>query len=119
MSPANIEAALKAQSPLIAQAVAIGDGRPYVSALLVLDPDAGVRREDERLMRDLQAAVDRANASLAGVEQVRRFAVIDDVWEPGSELLTPTMKLKRRGIAARYAHEIDALYDAEARPDAR
>jgi long-subunit acyl-CoA synthetase (AMP-forming) len=127
MSPANIEAAIKAESPLVGHAVAIGDGRPYVGALLVLDPDAlalwaakhGVQAADtarlpgdERLLSELQTAVDRANQKLARVEQVRRFAVVTDVWDAGSDLLTPTMKLKRRGIAAQYANEIEALYAA-------
>ena len=109
MSPANIEAALKGASPLIGHAVAIGDGRPYITALLVLDPDTAKGRPDDHADA-LAQAVKIANEQLARVEQVKQFAVIDDQWEPGSELLTPTLKLKRRAIAARYAGEIENLY---------
>jgi long-subunit acyl-CoA synthetase (AMP-forming) len=123
MSPANIEAAIKGADNLIGQAIAIGDGRPYNVALLVLDPDAcageldGSARPDElagdrAIQSRLEEAIERANGDLARVEQIRRFTVLPDTWEPGSELMTPTMKLKRKAISERYRREIDALYDA-------
>jgi long-chain acyl-CoA synthetase len=126
MSPANIEATLKAASPLIGQAVVIGDGRPYNVALIVLDADfapawaaqRGIEETalealagDERMRAAVQAGVDVANAKLARVEQVRRFAIVPGDWAPGGDELTPTMKLKRRPIAEKHAAEIDALYD--------
>ena len=58
----------------------------------------------------MQAGVDRANARLARVEQIKRFAVLTSEWLPDSDELTPTMKLKRRPIAQKYAAQIDALY---------
>jgi len=112
MSPANIEARLKAAGPLIGQACVIGDRRPYNVALLVLDPDAagGLDPADEGVRERVQAEVDAANARLSRVEQVKRFALLAEEWLPGGEELTPTMKLRRRPIAERYAETIDALY---------
>jgi long-chain acyl-CoA synthetase len=104
MSPANIEAALKGASPLIAHACAIGDGRPYVTALLVLDPDQA--RDDAAI----QAAVEAANSRLSRPEQVKRFTVLDGDWAPGGDELTPTMKLKRRPIVEKYAAAIETMY---------
>jgi long-chain acyl-CoA synthetase len=112
MSPANIEAQLKAAGPLIGQAMAVGDGRPYNVALIVLDPDgaAGLDPGDPEVLARVQAEVDAANAHLSRVEQIKAFTVLDGDWTPGGEELTPTMKLRRKPIAARYAQEIDALY---------
>jgi long-subunit acyl-CoA synthetase (AMP-forming) len=55
--------------------------------------------------------VDAANQELARVEQVKRFVILPTDWEPGSDELTPTMKLKRKPIAEKYASEIESLYD--------
>jgi long-chain acyl-CoA synthetase len=125
MSPANIEAALKSASPLIGQACVIGDGRPYNVALIVLDPDAAgafasEREADGDALGPLIAAaaiaeavaegVAAANQRLSRVEQVKRFRILEEEWEPGGDELTPTMKLKRRPIAEKYAEEIEALY---------
>ncbi len=125
MSPANIEAHLKTASPLIGQAVAIGDGRPYNVALVVLDPDfapvwasqnglEGKSLEElatEQRARDaVQAAVDQANEKMARVEQIKKFKILPEPWEPGGEELTPTMKLKRKPIDEKYAEEIETLY---------
>jgi long-chain acyl-CoA synthetase len=117
MSPANIEARLKESSPLIGQPCVIGDGRPYNVALIVLD-SAAVRAlgavSDDELRAEVQHGVDAANAKLARVEQIKRFALLTDEWLPDSDELTPTMKLKRKPIAEKYAEQIEALY-AEAR----
>ena len=112
MSPANIEQRLKSSSPLIGHAVCIGDRRPYNVALLVLDPDAGAGRDpaDPALLEEIAAAVDRANEQLSRVEQIKRFTLLPVDWEPGGDELTPTMKLKRKPIAEKYADEIEALY---------
>ena len=112
MSPANIEAQLKAAGPLIGQAMVVGDGRPYNVALLVLDPDgaAGLDPADAGTVARVQAEVDAANGHLARVEQIKAFTVLAGDWTPGGEELTPTMKLRRKPIAARYAAEIEALY---------
>jgi long-subunit acyl-CoA synthetase (AMP-forming) len=115
MSPANIEGELKSASPLIAQAVCIGEARPYNVALLVLDADsAGMPHAEAAADPGIRArvaeAVQRANANLSRVEQIKRYAILPTDWLPDSEELTPTMKLKRRPITAKYAAEIEALY---------
>jgi long-subunit acyl-CoA synthetase (AMP-forming) len=112
MSPANIEATLKSAGPLIGQACVIGDARPYNVALLVLDPDTagGLDPGDPAVVARVQAEVDAANERLARVEQIKRFALLRDEWVPGGDELTPTMKLKRRPVAEKYAAEIEALY---------
>ena len=114
MSPANIEAKLKAASTLIAQAVAIGDARPYNVALIVLDPESlaarGASAEDPAIAEEIAQAVETANARLSRVEQIKRFEIVPGEWLPGGDELTPTMKLKRRPIERKYEAEIDALY---------
>ena len=123
MSPANIESKLKL-IPLVDQAVAIGDSRKYVTALLTLDadaaaawakahgnePDLAALAEDDELLAEVETGVKEANEALARVEQVKRFRILPAPWEPGGDELTPTMKLKRRPITDKYADEIDALY---------
>ena len=115
MSPANIEAKLKAASPLIAQAVAIGDRRPYNVALITLDPETlaarGADADDAGDRRGDRSARSRpANERLSRVEQIKRYTVLAGEWAPGGEELTPTMKLKRRPIERKYEAEIEALY---------
>jgi len=127
MSPANIESALKAASPLIAQACAIGDRRPFNTALIVLDIDYAPRWAAanglgdlslevlagyERVRDAVQEGVDRANARLSRVEQIKLFTIIRGDWAPAGDELTPTMKLKRKAISAKYAESIDAMYSA-------
>jgi long-chain acyl-CoA synthetase len=110
MSPANIEMALKSAGPLIGQACVIGDRRPYNVALLVLDPELGLDPTDPEVAERVRAEVEAANAHLSRVEQVKRYALLAEEWLPGGEELTPTMKLKRRPIADKYAAQIEALY---------
>jgi long-chain acyl-CoA synthetase len=112
MSPANIETTLKAASPLIGTAVVIGDGRAYNTALILLDPDlaAGRSAQDPETVASVQQAVDLANDRLARVEQIKRFRIIEGEWRAGGDELTPTMKLKRRPIAEKYAAVIEELY---------
>jgi long-chain acyl-CoA synthetase len=112
MSPANIEARLKEGSPLIGQACVIGDARPYNVALIVLDPVVAARFGDGEPRAEVAQGVERANARLSRVEQIKRYTILAGDWLPDSEELTPTMKLKRRVIAKKYAVEIEALYTA-------
>jgi long-chain acyl-CoA synthetase len=123
LSPANIEGLLK-EHPLVGQALVYGDDRPYVVALIVLDHElapAWAARNDlpgdlaalaahEQVLAELQLAVDAANQRLARIEQVKRFEVLPVEWTAESEELTPTLKLRRRIIHAKYADHIDALY---------
>lgn len=132
LSPANIEMAIQAASPLIDQVVAFGDARPYVTALVVLDQDAAAaqacalgmadpsavafaQRREAREM--ITAAVTEGNSKLSRVEQIKRFVIVGTPWEPGGDELTPTMKLKRRPIAEKYSAEIDKLYAETPGPD--
>ena len=111
MSPANIEAELKNASPLIGQAVCIGNDRPCNVALLVLDPEVAAGYPDhEALSAEVVRGVGAANARLSRVEQIKRYTILDSEWLPGSDELTPTMKLKRKPIEVKYQAEIDALY---------
>jgi long-subunit acyl-CoA synthetase (AMP-forming) len=125
MSPANIEATLKSASPLIGNAVCIGDAKPYNTALIVLDSDfapawAAQNGLAERSLESLahedavraavQQGVDEANAKLARVEQIKKFVIVEGDWLPGGDELTPTMKLKRKPIAAKYDGEIGGMY---------
>ena len=124
ISPANLEAALKT-IPLVGQACVVGDGRPYLSALLVLDPDAAPAwaakhgREgadlaalaaDEELRAQVEAQLEEVNARFSQVERIKRFALLGEEWLPDTEVLTPTMKLKRRGVLERYSDVIEQLY---------
>ena len=107
IDPAPIEAAIKAESSLIAHVCAIGDRRPYVVALITLHrPDGG-----PDVSRPIDDAVRRANEKLTGPARVRRHLVLADVWTPGSDELTPTHKLRRSAIHTRHADQIAALYD--------
>lgn len=133
ISPANLEAALK-QIPLIGQACVVGDGRPYLTALLVLDPPACTAwaqrhnlaaltiaelAEHPRLRADIDVGLADVNARLSRVEQIKKFHLLVTEWLPDSECLTPTMKLKRRGVHSRFAAEIDALYADNPEPAMR
>ncbi len=124
ISPANLEAALKTV-PLIGQACAIGDQRPFVSALVVLDPEAAqvwakahnVARsslpelaENPDVVAEVEAGVTEAMRQFNSAERVKKVKLLGEEWLPDSEELTPTSKLKRRGVHAKYAAEIEALY---------
>ena len=127
MSPANIESHLKSAGPLIGQAVAIGDGKPYNVALVTLDPDSlpaflkesGIGGDpsdlaslaaNEKVVEAVEAEVAKANEHMARVEQIKKVKILATEWEPGGDELTPTMKLKRKPIGEKYGDEIEALY---------
>ncbi len=120
ISPANLEALLKSL-PLVGQACVVGDGRRYLVALLVLDPEvAPVWAAREGVTGDLGASpvvraelergVAEVNARVSQVEGIKKFAVLADEWVPDSPQLTATMKLKRRGVLSAYADVIEGLY---------
>jgi long-chain acyl-CoA synthetase len=124
ISPANLEAALK-MIPLVGQAAAIGDNRKFVSAILVLEPESAAvwaaangksgmslaeLASDPDIIAEVQRGVDRVNEQFAQVEQIKRFTLVGEEWLPDSDVLTPTSKLKRRGVNARYEAEIEAMY---------
>ena len=124
VSPANLEAALKS-IPLVGQACAIGDQRPFVAALVVLDPDTapawaaqhgiadrdlGSLAENPEVQAEVERGLHEVMAAFNNVERVKKVRILGNEWLPDSEELTPTSKLKRRGIHAKYADEIEALY---------
>jgi long-chain acyl-CoA synthetase len=123
ITPANLEAEIK-QHPLVSQCVVIGDRRPYLVALVTLDPDeAAAWARDRGLSTDpaevaahpdvrasIQALVDEINKKFARVEQVKKIAILPaDLSQEGGEL-TPTLKVKRNVVAEKYEKEIEGLY---------
>lgn len=128
MSPTNIENALKAATPLIGAIAVLGDGRPYNTALVVLDAEsagpyaarhdlgdasAAALSVDPGVIAQIAAGIAAGNARLSRVEQVKRFRLLPTFWEAGGDEVTLTMKLKRRVIAEKYATEIAELYESE------
>jgi long-subunit acyl-CoA synthetase (AMP-forming) len=114
MSPANIEAKIKASTPVIGQAIAIGDGKPFNVALITLDPDVAPAFEKQQghdaLIAEVARGIEAANEQMARVEQIKKYKLLDEEWQPGGDELTPTMKLKRKPINEKYRREIDELY---------
>ena len=114
MSPANIEAKIKASSPVIGQAIAIGDGKAYNVALITLDPDVAPAFEKQQghdaLIAEVARGMQAANEQMARVEQIKKYKLLEEEWQPGGDELTPTMKLKRKPIHEKYAREIAELY---------
>ncbi len=123
VAPSNIENFLK-ESPLVGHAMAIGDGRPYVVAVLTLDGEiaplvaaqAGIEGDlatlasDPRILGMVGAAVEAANSRLSRPEQVKRWTLLATEWTAESAELTPTLKLKRRVVNENYADAIEAMY---------
>ncbi|MFD4439464.1 AMP-dependent synthetase/ligase [Nocardia sp. NPDC058519] len=127
IAPSNIENAMKAASSMIGQAVAIGEARAYITALIMLDPDvAALRAKDfgatdathaelarrQEIVDEVKEAVLAGNRKLSRVEQIKRFVIVENLWEPGGDELTPKMSLKRTPISNKYAETISELYAA-------
>ncbi len=127
ISPANLESAMK-MIPLVGQVCAVGEARPFVAALVVLDPDAsavwatknGLEGEAATMtaMADNPTVIAEIEEGLAGAmskfnnaEAIKKVKVLGEEWMPDTELLTPTSKLKRRGILSTFDAEIQALYE--------
>ncbi|WP_326688705.1 MULTISPECIES: AMP-dependent synthetase/ligase [unclassified Streptomyces] len=124
LAPAPLEDWLRSH-PLVSQCLVIGDNRPYVAALLTLEPDGLAHWRqmhkkqglsdtevltDEDLLRNLQQAVDEANSQVSRAESIRRFAVLPGDFTEERGHLTPSMKLRRGAIVRDFAQEIDKLY---------
>jgi long-subunit acyl-CoA synthetase (AMP-forming) len=126
MSPTNIENTIAANCPLAGSVAVIGDARPYNTALIAVDPDAlttfaktsgltGSLNDlatHPTIRAEIEANIAAANGKLSRVEQIKRFTIVADTWEPGSQYLTPTAKLRRKAIAAGYADTIEAMYSS-------
>jgi len=91
----------------------IGDRRKYLTALVTLEPGAAAKVPGEQVRSSIQAKIDQVNQSLARVEQVKKFAILERPFAIDTGELTPTMKLKRKVIAQKYAREIEAMYSDE------
>jgi long-chain acyl-CoA synthetase len=124
IAPSNIENYLK-ESPIIGHAMAVGDARPYVVAILTLDAeiaplvaqklgleytDLADLAEKPEIRAMAQQAVDAANERLSRPEQVKAFELLPVEWTAESEELTPTLKLKRRVVNTKYSDVLDRLY---------
>ncbi|CAM4497266.1 fatty acid--CoA ligase FadD11 [Nocardia ninae] len=131
MSPANIENAIKAATPLIGSIATVGDQRPFNTALIVIDaetaepyaaqhdlPDASAAAlaADPGVIAEIARGVAAGNTKLSRVEQIKRFTILPAFWEPGGDEITLTMKLRRKPIAAKYAPDIDRLYTPDLLP---
>ncbi|MEU9232179.1 AMP-dependent synthetase/ligase [Streptomyces subrutilus] len=124
VAPAPLEDWLRAH-PLVGQCMVVGDNRPYITALITLEPDGLLHWRqmhkktgvpiyelvrDEELRADIQRAVDEANRLVSRAESIRRFTVLQGDFTEARGHLTPSLKLKRGVIARDYAREIDELY---------
>jgi long-chain acyl-CoA synthetase len=129
ISPANLEALLK-EHPMVGQACAIGDRRPYVSALIVLDQQAATiwakkagiafsslaeLAQNQAVQAEIEKMVQNVNARVSQVEGIKRVTILPAEWTAESEELTPTLKLKRRVILQKYAREIEEMYERDER----
>ena len=121
ITPANIENGLK-QNRWISQAVVVGDRRPYLIALITIDPEEipafaeqhGIEPdkvlESDELRAEVQKVVDEVNAKVGRVEQVKKFKILDHDLSQETGELTPTMKVKRNVVNEKFADEVEALY---------
>ncbi|GGX64161.1 long-chain acyl-CoA synthetase [Streptomyces minutiscleroticus] len=125
VSPAVLEDRLRSRAP-VGQCMVVGDNRPFVGALITLDPEAvahwlAVRRmpagtplselvRDPRMVEDVQRAVDHANEAVSRAESIRAFRLVEGEFTEDNGLLTPSLKVKRQAVAEAYADEIEALY---------
>ena len=109
VAPQNLENALK-QSRYVSQAVIVGDRRPYVAALVTLDPESTAGMDDGAARDRVQEAVDEVNRDLSRFEQIKRFAILPRDFSAEEGEVTPTLKLKRRVIEQHFADEIERLY---------
>lgn len=123
VAPAMLEDRVRAH-PLVSQCMVVGEGRPFVAALVTLDRDAlpawvaahhtspavADLVHEPHMLAEVQSAVDEANAAVSRAEAIRTFAILTSDWSEQSGELTPTLKLRRGVVMQRYADDVDALY---------
>jgi long-chain acyl-CoA synthetase len=124
ITPSEFENELKF-SPYITDAVLVGDQKPYLTAIIMIDQDNIEKfaqdhdvpfsnyaslTQSPQVQALIQSVVDQANAQFARVEQVKKFWLLDTQLTAEDEELTPTMKLKRKLVQTKYAHQIDTMY---------
>jgi long-chain acyl-CoA synthetase len=106
VAPQNLENELKAHS-IVSQALVVGDRRPYVAALITVDPEVANGAD---VQASVQAAIDAVNADRSRYEQIKRFAVLPREFTLEHGEMTPTLKLKRKVVLERFADEVESLY---------
>jgi long-chain acyl-CoA synthetase len=124
VAPAVLEDRLRAH-PLVSQCIVVGDGKPFIAALVTLDEEMypawaanhgldgvtfAAARTDERVIAEVQRAVDDANTAVSKAESIRKFAILDSDFTEESGHLTPSLKLKRNVVMRDFEDEVDALY---------
>jgi len=126
VSPANLEAQLKA-CPYISNACVVGDGQKYLGVVISLESEAAAfwammaekspeestlsaLRENPEFLKEIEKAIESANETVSSAESIRKFYILDHEWLPDSDVLTPTMKLKRRIIVEKYKDEIASMF---------
>jgi long-chain acyl-CoA synthetase len=109
VAPQNLENALK-MAPLVSQALVLGDRRPYVAALVTVDPTVAEGLLDAEIEERVQAAIDGVNGELSRFEQIKRFRILPRDFSPEEGEVTPTLKLRRRVCEEHFAAEIEELY---------
>jgi long-chain acyl-CoA synthetase len=112
IAPKNIEAGIK-ESPLVSEAVVIGDRRKYLVALVTLDDVVAAGRDRASISADIQRTIDAVNAKLARVEQVKKFTILSRQFTIENGELTPTLKIKRKVVNQNFSSEIEAMYVEE------
>jgi long-chain acyl-CoA synthetase len=126
VAPAVLEDRLRAHW-LVSQCLVVGDAKPYIAALVAVDPETFAQwksdngrpgtatvadlRDDPALRAEIQSAVDDANKAVSRAEAIRKFAILDDDFSEADGQLTPTLKVRRAVVMEKYAAEIAALYD--------
>lgn len=124
VAPAVLEDRLRSH-PLVSQCIVVGDGQPYIAALVTLDEEMypswaanhgldgvafAAARTDERVVAEIQGAVDEANTAVSKAESIRKFALLEGDFTEESGHLTPSLKLKRNVVMRDFEDEVDALY---------
>jgi len=125
IAPVEIEDYVKPHT-LVGQICVVGDGKKFLSALIVLDGDGGAEKwaeengveynirdmsKNSKVVDAIQEQIDEANSKVARVQQIKKFTLLENEWTDSSGELTPTLKLKRNVIAERYKNEIESMYE--------
>jgi long-chain acyl-CoA synthetase len=108
--PAVLEERIRS-NPFVSQCLVVGDGKPFVAALVTIDRDAWTGKlTDPRLAAEVQSAVDAANAVVSQAEAVRKFVILDEDWTQENGYLTPSLKVKRSAVLRNFHDTVEALF---------
>ncbi|TCI99737.1 long-chain fatty acid--CoA ligase [Aeromicrobium sp. IC_218] len=110
VAPAVLEDRVRA-NPYVSQCLAVGDGKPFIAALVTIDAEAWTGPlDDPALLAEVQKAVDDANTQVSKAESIRKFLILDEDWTEENGYLTPSFKVKRNRVLADMAAEVESLY---------